>query len=414
MGSLEIRIIDKRKVDTIHVKRAVQILDAVYSLYYNLGISNEELKKYPKNLFKLELSGVHFSDAKIVFKTTHEYKPFPQDSEIFSKPIKAVVKIIELEGDMKSKQALDLLISKKRTQRKVLQNFLNLIPQKETERIEIQYKSPYLSQPIKIPNITFELRKPINSLKKIIKSKNIKEKNVIGILKGIVTTTRNKYLLIEGDDSTIVKCFYTEDSFKSGLEISDLRVTKDILMLTGRFLEKEGKKASDKLIDITEIFQIISVNDYYDEIEIGDQETTMELTEKRLENLIVTFKNFKKVFKSESKRILALEDGWDLPSSKGYEKRTLILGLLYLSKIKILLKENYGKDFPLPMLFPGSSGGIEFEWDDKINFQISIPSDTAQLIGIYGYNKKDNEELLIDCKLFEVNEKLLNWLNLLL
>ncbi|KKM79778.1 hypothetical protein LCGC14_1346560 [marine sediment metagenome] len=182
MGSLEIRIIDKRKVDTIHVKRAVQILDAVYSLYYNLGISNEELKKYPKNLFKLELSGVHFSDAKIVFKTTHEYKPFPQDSEIFSKPIKAVVKIIELEGDMKSKQALDLLISKKRTQRKVLQNFLNLIPQKETERIEIQYKSPYLSQPIKMPNITFELRKPINSLKKIIKSKNIKEKT-LGLFK---------------------------------------------------------------------------------------------------------------------------------------------------------------------------------------------------------------------------------------
>ncbi len=413
MGSLEIRIIDKRKVNTIPVKRAVQILDAVYSLYYNLGISIEELKKYPKNLFKLELSGVHFSDAKIEFNTTHEYKPLPQDSEFFSKPIEAAVKIIELKGDIKSKQVLDTLIPKKRTQQKVLKNFLKLIPHKETERIEIKYQSPLLSQPIKIPKITFEFRKPINSLKRLIKSKDIKEKNVIGILKGIVTTTRKKYLLIERDDSTIVKCFYTEDLFKSDLEISDLRVTKDILMLTGRFLEKEGKKASNKLIDISEIFQIISVNDY-DEVEIRDQETIMELTEKRLENFIKTLKNFKKVFKSESKRILALENGWDLPRSKGYEKKTLILGLLYLSKIKILLREKYGKDLPLPMLFPGSSGGIEFEWDENIDFQISIPSDTAQLIGIYGYNKKDKTELLIDCKLFEVNEKLLSWLNLLL
>ncbi len=181
MGSLEIKIIDETVVNTIPVKRAVQILEAVFSLYYNLGISNKELKNYSKDLFKLELSSVHFSKAKIQFKTTAEHKPLlSRDSEFHSKPINTAKKIIYLKGDMESKKALDTLISKKRVQRKALDSVLKLIPHKESESIEIEYKSSNLAQSIKFPKITFELRKPLNSLKRMIASKSVKEKIIIG------------------------------------------------------------------------------------------------------------------------------------------------------------------------------------------------------------------------------------------
>ena len=135
---------------------------------------------------------------------------------------------------------------------------------------------------------------------------------------------------------------------------------------------------------------------------------------KKAESIIAILKEFKEEFSGDIKRILGLKEGWDTPKSSTYEKKTIILGLIYLSKLKLILKEVFEKDLPSPELFPGSSRGIEFEWggDGEIDFQVSFPAlSLNHLISIYGYDKNTEKELLIDCKMFEIDKKLTSWLN---
>ena len=128
---------------------------------------------------------------------------------------------------------------------------------------------------------------------------------------------------------------------------------------------------------------------------------------------MMIFKKLKKKYKLRIKSILNLEEGWDLPDSKNYKPETIDNSLSYLSKIIKLLKKKYNKDLPDPMLFPGGSGGIELEWSEqKFNLQISIPKNICELTGIYGVNKMNkDDEILIDFKLFEVRDDLIEWLN---
>ena len=124
----------------------------------------------------------------------------------------------------------------------------------------------------------------------------------------------------------------------------------------------------------------------------------------------------KKRYRKEVEKLLKLEKGWDLPDSEKYQPETIINSFNYLSKVIQLLKEKHEKDLPYPMLFPGGSGGIELEWsEENFDLQISIPKDIKELTGIYGVNKKNEEdEILIDFKLFEVKEDLIEWLNRIL
>lgn len=128
------------------------------------------------------------------------------------------------------------------------------------------------------------------------------------------------------------------------------------------------------------------------------------------------FKNLKIKYIKEIEKILKLEKGWDLPDSDIYKPETIRNGLFYLSKIIQLLREKYKKELPYPMLFPGGSGGIELEWsEENFDLQISIPIDIKELSGIYGVNKKDkDDEIIIDFKLFEVREDLIEWLSRIL
>ena len=93
----------------------------------------------------------------------------------------------------------------------------------------------------------------------------IERTNLFGILRGIITTTHKPYLLVETDIGVIVKCLYSEDSFKPDLSISNLRVTKDFLMLIGTYVSKRSRKAMDQLINIKEIYKIITDIDYESE-----------------------------------------------------------------------------------------------------------------------------------------------------
>lgn len=126
-----------------------------------------------------------------------------------------------------------------------------------------------------------------------------------------------------------------------------------------------------------------------------------------LENL----EKLKKEFEVKTKKLLALKEDWDLPGSKGYKRSTIIFALLYLSKIQVLLKEKYGIELPSPMLLPGISGEIDLEWGGYPVILISIPEDPTELLGIYGYNKETDKKILIYCKLFDVDKKLLRWLS---
>ncbi len=139
----------------------------------------------------------------------------------------------------------------------------------------------------------------------------------------------------------------------------------------------------------------------------------LDLPKETLKLIYEEYNKHAKMHKVEIDEILDLKDGWDLPDSKGYKEETIILGLLYLSKLSLILWQKFNKKLPPPFIFPGGLGEIELEWSDKIELQISIPTDPNKLLGIYGYRGKD-EEFLIDCKLFEVDERLLNWLNQLL
>ncbi len=137
----------------------------------------------------------------------------------------------------------------------------------------------------------------------------------------------------------------------------------------------------------------------------------LDITEKTLKNVIENLEKLKKEFEVKTKKLLALKEDWDLPGSKGYKRSTIIFALLYLSKIQVLLKEKYGIELPSPMLLPGISGEIDLEWGGYPVILISIPEDPTELLGIYGYNKETDKKILIDCKLFDVDKKLLRWLS---
>ncbi len=145
-------------------------------------------------------------------------------------------------------------------------------------------------------------------------------------------------------------------------------------------------------------------------------EKSFEIKRKDWRGVKTIFNDLEKNYKIRIRKILDLEKGWDLPSSGIYKAETIKISLLYLSKIIQSLKKEFNKKLPYPMIFPGGSGGIELEWSEQ-NFvlQVSIPKNTKEFTGIYGVNKMDkDDEILIDCRLFEVSENLIVWLNRML
>ncbi|MHA1490818.1 MAG: hypothetical protein ACTSRI_14375 [Promethearchaeota archaeon] len=141
-----------------------------------------------------------------------------------------------------------------------------MCPYDPSNHIDIFYRSKELaSRQLVFKNINVNFHKIVRNWKSLNKAELINERTIIGVVKGIITTTENPYIYVETEKNKIVKCYYSESSFKEDLQISDLRVTEDIILVSGTYLIMESKKAYDQMIVIKEILKVETYFDFEDE-----------------------------------------------------------------------------------------------------------------------------------------------------
>jgi len=267
IGIIELTISIKDIKNSISSRKVIKYLDGLQSLYLNLAMNHYEEHHRKPETFGLNLYGLNFSDAKFRFKNHSVEQPLSGE-DIFSQPLDDLETLIDYSKSEDVElifKKIQELIPNTYLRRKTFEDLRKLAPTDKKDSINISYKSKHLHSPIIIKNISYTLHNPVKIWSQINKAKMIEKNNLFGILRGIITTTHKPYLLVETDTGAIVKCLYSEDSFKPDLSISDLRVTKDFLMLIGTYVLKKSSRAMDQLINIKEIYKIITDIDYESE-----------------------------------------------------------------------------------------------------------------------------------------------------
>ncbi len=401
--TIKLTIRNKIFQNSIPVKKLTKFLNGFSSLYVDLAINRISEHKRNKSDFELLFNKIHFTEAVIELTPKGVFQSVVPQKDLYLQPIEDMITTLKLAKETNTEESykqLKELVPVRELRKRIIEDTQKLCPVDTEDSLDIEYSSKR-TEPLIYKNIDRDYRLNLEVWNRFLQKEFEAETIIYGLVSGINTNTENPYISISAiidDEEKVINCFYIEKSFSSDLKISDLRVTKDIIVLKGIYRVMSGKAIS-RLEDISFIIKL-----YKDDL---------DLPKEALKLIYEEYNKHTKMHKLEIDEILDLKDGWDLPDSKGYEEETIILGLLYLSKLSLILWQKFNKKLPQPFILPGGLGEIELEWSDKIELQISIPTDPNKLLGIYGYRGKD-EELLIDCKLFEVDEKLLNWLNQLL
>ena len=270
MGLLTLKVKTGRKSKSIPVNRATKFLNAIYNLYYNLA--RNTISEHKRNLkeFRLEFTKLHFSEAEFQLINPYLQKSIKPNYDPYSIPIRDLMKILNLleKGVKYSRETFEELkeiIPNGEIRKNVIDNYLYLCPSDLNESIHINYHSDDILHDFKFDDFNFNYREPIRNWRSLNKADLISKKSIIGIVKGIITTTENPYIFVEIEENKLVKCFYSEKSFKEELHISDLRVTEDLIMLDGTYLIMESKKIYDQLISIKRIYKIETEFDFSNE-----------------------------------------------------------------------------------------------------------------------------------------------------
>lgn len=271
MGLVILKVRDEKFKISIPVNKATRFLNAISSLYYNLAENNKSEHKRNLKEFNLEISKLHFSTAEFQLINPFAQRTLIPGDDVYSLPIRDLIRIFNLlsRGSHKSYETfkeLKDLIPDNVLRRKIIDNCLYLCPYESTNEIDITYKSKdILSGSLSYNNINIKYRDAIRNWKSLNKAELISEREIIGVVKGIITTTENPYIYVESEENKIIKCFYSKNSFKKDLQISDLRVTEDIIFVSGTYLIMESKKAYDQMILIKDILKVEMDFDFNDE-----------------------------------------------------------------------------------------------------------------------------------------------------
>ncbi|WP_371801766.1 hypothetical protein [Candidatus Lokiarchaeum ossiferum] len=281
MGIIKIRVVsDTHDKKTISISKTTKTLKGFYDLYRLTAKNMEKHLKRDLKLFELEFSHLHFSDAEFTLQTplSIDSMDFFKDDkkieeEVYAKPYNDIVKIFDLakKGSEESKQSFDELkqiIPDNSLRQRIIESALSIVPLSDKENINFEYSSSKYDGTIEYQNISSKIRTPIISWKQFNKAEIMIEKEIRGVVVGIVTTTENKYIIIESEDDTNVRCYYTDKIFNKDLTVSDLRVTKDIIIAKGIYLSMAN--SDDKLVNITEIQKIKTDFDFSSEEEIKE------------------------------------------------------------------------------------------------------------------------------------------------
>ena len=117
-------------------------------------------------------------------------------------------------------------------------------------------------------------------------------------------------------------------------------------------------------------------------------------------------------YKDKIREIANLNENWDGYGSKSFKNHTIQNTIFFLAKLIDNFEDQYEKELPKPMLFPGDNGSMNMEWGGEgFDLLITIPEDETSLAGLYGINSS-NDEIQYDFNIFQVKEELIKWLNM--
>ncbi|MFO8020161.1 MAG: hypothetical protein R6U96_16170 [Promethearchaeia archaeon] len=269
MGIITLIIRDLRYKKSLPVQDATKYLRALAKLYFHLAKnSKEEINRDLKH-FKLDFKSLNFSDA--TFKLVN---PDVQQSitgeDVYSIPFKNLIKILnqlkKSNTPIETYKFLKNLVPNGEIRKKVINKFLKLCPIESSKSIiDLTYTSPELKDKIIYKGLNNSYRSHLRAWKSLNKSELVSQQKIVGVVRGIVTTTESPYILLETNQETVVKCFYTQDSFAGDFNISDLRVTEDLIFVSGTYIIREGSRAKDHMVSIKEIRLIKTDFDFTDD-----------------------------------------------------------------------------------------------------------------------------------------------------
>ena len=247
--------------NAIPIRTATKYLNGIHDLYYNLAKNKKTEIRRNLSEFDLEFRKLHFSKAEFELKTPIEQGSLKKDKDVYAIPMRDMALIFKLSKKSLNKSGktyrrLKEIVPDRDLRHTIINKSLTLCPVDPKDIIDIEYRSFNTPKGISIHEIKSKQRDHLRNWRTMHDKEHQEKKTIIGLVKAIVTTTEEPYLYIETNDNNIIKCFYSGETFPENLKVSDLQVTKDVLMIKGTYTSRGGE-SFDILDEITDIKKVV-------------------------------------------------------------------------------------------------------------------------------------------------------------